>query len=258
MSRSERFQFEAATPDGGLLAGILDTPEDAPRAYALIAHCFTCSKDFPATKRISRALAEQGVATLRIDFTGLGESEGEFAASSFSGNIDDLLAAAAFLEREHRAPTLLIGHSLGGAAVIAAAERLPHARAIATIGAPSDPKHVARLFTNARQDIERDGEAEVSIGGRPFTIKTSFLDDLKRHALTDVLAQLRKPLLILHAPADAVVSIDHARVLFEAAFHPKSFVSLDDADHLLSRPRDAQYTANIIAAWASRYVDNNS
>ena len=239
---------------GEELAGILDMPESTPIAFALFAHCFTCSKDLHVTKRISGALAERGIAPLRIDFTGLGESEGDFAATTFSSNLDDLFAAAAYLESEHEAPSLLIGHSLGGAAVIAASATLEHVKAIATIGAPSDPAHVSHLFTDKKASIREHGEAEVSIGGRPFTIRQKFLDDLQQHALTDILAELKKPLLIMHAPSDAIVPVDHARALFDAAFHPKSFISLDGADHLLSRPRDAQYAATMIAAWANRYL----
>jgi fermentation-respiration switch protein FrsA (DUF1100 family) len=242
---------------GEELVGILDMPKEKPIAFALFAHCFTCSKDLHVTKRISRALAERSIATLRVDFTGLGESEGEFAGTTFSSNIDDLIAAAAHLESEYEAPSLLIGHSLGGAAVISACARLKQVRAIATIGAPSDPAHVSHLFTDKETDIRKHGEAEVSIGGRPFRISATFLDDLAAHALTDVLAELKKPLLIMHAPGDKIVSVDHARKLFEAAFHPKSFISLDDADHLLSKPRDARYAAEMIAAWAGRYLTND-
>lgn len=232
-------------------------PEDTPVAYALFAHCFTCSKDLHVTRRISRALAKRDIATLRVDFSGLGESEGEFAETTFSSNIGDLLAAAQYLKDEHEAPKLLIGHSLGGAAVIAASERLKEVRAVATIAAPSDPAHIRRLFTKKEEDIRQQGEAEVSIGGRPFRIKASFLDDLEQHSLIDILEDLKKPLLVMHAPADRIVSIEHARKLFEAAFHPKSFVSLDDADHLLSNPRDARYAAEMIAAWAGRYLNGS-
>lgn len=254
MAKSERVQFGGGSGDGDRLAGILDLPGGDPSAFAMFAHCFTCSKDLHATRRVSRALAERGIATLRVDFTGLGESEGDFASTTFGGNIDDLLAAATFLEREHEQPALLIGHSLGGAAVILASARLTSVRAVATIGAPSDPAHVTHLFTDEAEDIAAHGEAEVSIGGRPFRIKREFVEDLEHHAPTDILADLKKPLLIMHAPGDAIVPIDHARILFDAALHPKSFISLDDADHLLSKPRDAEYAAAMIAAWAGRYL----
>lgn len=237
------------------LAGILELPDDGtPRAHAIFAHCFTCSKDLHASRRISRALASEGIATLRIDFTGLGESEGEFVESTFTSNIEDVTEAAEFLAAEHGPARLLVGHSLGGAAVVKASARLADVRAVATIGSPSEPSHVTHLFTKHKDDIRKHGQAEVSIGGRPFKIGADFLDDLERQSVQDVLAKLRKPFLIMHSPIDNIVSIDHARKLFEAAYHPKSFISLDDADHLLSKPRDARYAARLIAAWGVRYL----
>lgn len=252
MTQTERITFEGS--DGHELSGILDRPAGEATAYAIFAHCFTCSKDFQATRRVSEALSQRGIATLRLDFTGLGESEGEFAATTFSSNISDLVAAGAFLSSAYVPPKLLIGHSLGGAAIIAAAARMPSVVGLVTVGAPSDPAHVRHLFGPHDQALERKGEVEVTIGGRPFRIRQEFVEDLERHTLTDDLASLRLPLLVMHAPADTAVSIEHARRLFEAAYHPKSFVSLDDADHLLRRQRDAEYVAEIVAAWAGRYL----
>lgn len=252
--RSETFTFEGH--DGLTLAGRLDLPDGEPVATALFAHCFTCSKDFIASKRIALRLAENGLAVLRFDFTGLGHSEGEFANETFSSNTDDLVAAANALRARGMAPALLVGHSLGGAAVIAAAGRISEVRAVATIGAPADPAHVVHQFEDRREQIERDGEAEVSLAGRPFTIRKAFLDDVAAQTLDDRLAALGKAFLVMHAPRDATVGVDNATRLFVAAKHPKSFVSLDDADHLLTRPEDAQYAADTIATWASRYLPN--
>src|SRR5438132_9101664 len=249
---SEKVSFPGS--QGGLLAARLDHPAGTPLAYALFAHCFTCSKDGFAAARISRTLAERSIAVLRFDFTGLGNSEGEFANSNFSSNVEDLVAAAAFLREARQAPRLLVGHSLGGAAVLAAAARIPEAVAVATINAPADPAHVAGLLRPAMDEIAQAGEAEGTIGGRSFRIRKQLLDDLKEHRLLDVVHDLRKALLVLHGPHDQVVDIDHARRIFEAARHPKSFVSLDDADHLLSRRADAVYVATVLTAWATRYV----
>lgn len=256
MTHSERVTFQ--NDEGIELSGILDRPSGEVLAYAIFAHCFTCSKDFQPTRQVSEALSQRSIATLRVDFTGLGESEGRFAATTFSSNIDDLVSAGAFLSAHYAAPQLLLGHSLGGAAVILAAARMPSVSALATIGAPSDPAHVRHLFGEHDRRIEQRGEVEVNIGGRPFRIRQSFVEDLERHSPPDTLAALRRPLLIMHAPADNIVSIEHARRLFEAAYHPKSFVSLDDADHLLRRRRDAEYVAEIVAAWAQRYLDTPS
>lgn len=251
--QSRKITFKGA--QGAALAARLDSPQGRPRAYALFAHCFTCGKDIFAASRIARGLVEHGIAVLRFDFTGLGASEGEFANTNFSSNVGDLIAAADFLRRELAAPQILIGHSLGGAAVLAAAARVPEAKAVATIGAPADPTHVASHFTDARAAIEKSGEAEVVLGGRPFRITKQFLDDIEGHKLEREIGRLGKALLVFHAPRDEVVGIDNAGRIFQAAKHPKSFVSLDDADHLLSRKEDAAYVAQVIAAWAGRYLD---
>ncbi|MFO1322504.1 MAG: alpha/beta fold hydrolase [Burkholderiales bacterium] len=241
--------------NGAKLAARLDLPSGrAPRAFVLFAHCFTCSKDTKATTLIAEALADEGLATLRFDFTGLGGSEGEFANTNFSSNVADLVAAARWLEAEHRAPSLLVGHSLGGAAVLAAAARIPSATAVATINAPSDPAHTAKMFAGHEDEIRTKGAAEVDLAGRRFTIRREFLDDIAAQKVTQAVAGLKRALLVMHTPADAIVSIDHASAIFTAAKHPKSFVSLDDADHLLTRREDARYAASVLAAWASRYL----
>lgn len=251
--RSEKVTFTGG--QGVELAARLDLPEGPAKAYALFAHCFTCSKDIFAAARIAGALAERGFAVLRFDFTGLGHSEGEFANTNFSSNLEDLEAAAEFLRANHQAPKILIGHSLGGAAVLAAAARVPEAAAVVTIAAPFEPAHVAANFTDAIAEIEAKGEAEVSLGGRPFRIQKHFLDDISAHNMGAAIGNLRKALLIFHGPRDRTVGIDNAAHIFGAAKHPKSFFSLDDADHLLSRRADAVYVAEVIAAWAARYVD---
>lgn len=240
--------------DGHALSGLLDFPTGPARAYALFAHCFTCSKNLKAAANISRSLTDAGIAVLRFDFTGLGESEGDFADSNFSANVSDLLAAARFLEQEHKAPAILVGHSLGGTAVLEAAADISSAVAVATIGAPATPAHVRHLFTATRQEIDAQGEAEVSLGGRPFTVKRQFLDDLEQHDLPRSVAGLRRAMLIMHAPLDDLVEIDCASELFRHAKHPKSFISLDKADHLLSRAEDSRYAGALLAAWASRYL----
>ena len=251
--RSEKVTFTGG--QGAELAARLDLPEGPPKAYALFAHCFTCSKDIFAAARIAGALAGRGFAVLRFDFTGLGHSEGEFANTNFSSNLEDLEAAADFLRANHQAPKILIGHSLGGAAVLAAAGRVPEAAAVVTIAAPFEPAHVAANFTDAIPEIEAKGEAEVSLGGRPFRIQKHFLDDISAHNMRAAIGNLRKALLVFHGPRDATVGIDNAAHIFGAAKHPKSFFSLDDANHLLSRREDAVYVAEVIAAWAARYVD---
>jgi len=240
---------------GQQLAALLDTPPDTPRAYALFAHCFTCSKDSKAAAYVAQALAAQGIATLRFDFTGLGASAGEFADSNFSSNVDDLLAAVEWLRAHRAAPQILIGHSLGGAAVLAAAGRVPEARAVATIGAPFDPEHIAHLVESGRAEIDAKGEARVNIGGRPFRVRKQFLDDLAAQRPAETIGALRKALIVFHSPRDTIVGIDNAAQIFMAAKHPKSFVSLDDADHLLSGREHAAYAAQVLAAWASRYLD---
>lgn len=250
--RSERVEFEGS--QGAKLAGKLELPKGPPRAYALFAHCFTCSKDIFAAARIAGRLRDHGIAVLRFDFTGLGHSEGDFANTDFSSNVQDLIRAADFLRTTYEAPALLIGHSLGGAAVLAAAGDVPEAKAVATIGAPADAAHVAENFGAHIEEIERDGEAEVKLGGRPFRIRRRFLEDIRAQEIGPRIADLRKALIVFHAPRDATVGIDNAEKIFVAAKHPKSFVSLDDADHLLSRRADAAYVADVLAAWASRYL----
>jgi uncharacterized OsmC-like protein/pimeloyl-ACP methyl ester carboxylesterase len=250
---AERFDFRNAS--GQTLAALLDRPSGEPRAYALFAHCFTCGKDVHAAKRIAEALTALDIAVLRFDFTGLGSSEGEFANTSFSSNVADLAAAAGALRASGRAPAILIGHSLGGAAVLAAAADVPEARAVVTIGAPSDPSHVTGLFKDHLAEIGAKGEVAVSLAGRQFRISRGFVEDLAQHKLLDQVAHLRKALLIFHSPTDEVVGIDNASQIFIAAKHPKSFVSLAGADHLLSRRSDAAYVADVIRAWAERYLD---
>ena len=252
-ARSEKISFPGA--DGSTrLAARLDLPATRPRTYALFAHCFTCTSNVFAASRIAEGLVRHGIAVLRFDFTGLGASEGEFANTTFSSNVGDLAAAADWLRREREAPALLVGHSLGGAAVLAVAKQVPEAQAICTIAAPSDPAHVARLFAASLPEIEARGEAEVLLAGRPFRIKKAFLEDIEGHRLTADIAALGRPLLIFHAPGDAIVGIDNASRIFGAAKHPKSFVSLADSDHLLSRREDAIYVAGVLAAWAERYL----
>jgi uncharacterized OsmC-like protein/alpha-beta hydrolase superfamily lysophospholipase len=238
---------------GHELAARLESPAGAPRAYAIFAHCFTCSKDSKAAAYVGQALAARGIAVLRFDFTGLGASGGEFADSSFSSNIDDVICVAGYLRDHYAAPQILIGHSLGGAAVLAAAGRIDEARAVATIGAPYDPRHVEHLITNTEELVSK-GEGTVDIGGRPFHIRKEFLDDLHRHDPSKHIGELRKALLIMHSPHDKIVEIANAAQIFTAAKHPKSFISLDDADHLLTRQEDAAYAAEVLAAWASRYI----
>ena len=251
-ARSEKFTFQGA--GGEQLAARLDLPEGAARATALFAHCFTCTKDIFAAQRIAQGLAAEGIAVLRFDFTGLGHSEGEFANTNFSSNVADLVRAADHLRETGRAPMILIGHSLGGAAVLAAAGEIPEAVAVATIGAPAEPAHLTHLFQEATPEIEARGEAEVLLGGRPFRIKKQFLEDISEQTLTAAVGSLRKALLVFHGPLDQTVGIENAGKIFAAAKHPKSFVSLDDADHLLSRKADAVYVAQVLAAWAARYL----
>ncbi len=241
-------------PDGESLSGILSMPAGPPRAYALFAHCFTCGKNLKSAARLSDALTGAGIAVLRFDFTGLGQSEGDFSKTSFSSNVADLVAAARFLEREYAAPGILLGHSLGGTAVLQAAPDVPSAVAVATIGSPADPEHVLGLLGDARAEIESAGAAEVDLGGRGFLVRRQFIEDLAAHDLPRAVGTLKKALLVMHAPLDATVEIDNATKLFTAAKHPKSFVGLDGADHLLSNPADAAWTGEVIAAWAARYL----
>ncbi len=251
--RSEKFQF--AGEGGHQLAAALDLPDGEPAAYALFAHCFTCGKDVLAAKRIAAALSTKGIATLRFDFTGLGSSEGDFANATFSSNVADLVRAADHLRSVRKAPAILIGHSLGGAAILAAAGKIAEAKAVVTIAAPSDPAHVTGLFSDHVDRIREHGKAEVRLAGRPFTIKREFLDDVAEQRLLDQVKQLHKALLVMQSPTDDTVGIDNATRIFVAAKHPKSFVSLSGADHLLSQRQDSSYVADVIAAWATRYVD---
>jgi putative redox protein len=250
---SERFDFPNARNEK--LAAALDLPGGEPRAYALFAHCFTCGKNVLAARRIAEALNARGIAVLRFDFTGIGSSEGEFANTTFSSNVADLVAAAEHLRKMRGPPSLLIGHSLGGAAMLAAAEAVAEARAIVTIAAPSDPSHVTNLFKDQLEAIGTQGEVEVALAGRPFRIRREFLADVAQQSLTNHIGKLHKALLIFHSPTDDTVGIENASHIFAAAKHPKSFVSLAGADHLLTRKTDAVYAANVMAAWAERYLD---
>lgn len=241
---------------GYLLNGRLELPANrTPHNFAVFAHCFTCGKNFSATRNISRALTTAGFGVLRFDFTGLGDSSGDFADSNFSGNVSDLMAAIDYLNKHYAAPTLLIGHSLGGAAAIYAAAKAQSIKAIATVGAPSDTQHVQHLFKNDIPEITAQGEAVVQLAGRPFKIKKQFLDDINEQQVSKTLKELRKPILIAHSPQDTTVGIHHAERLYQSALHPKSFVSLDKADHLLMNKADAQYVGKVIASWAMRYLD---
>ena len=255
-ARIERITF--AGSDGAELAARLDLPAGPPKAFALFAHCFTCGKDIHAASRIANALTDVGFGVLRFDFTGLGMSDGEFANTDFTSNTDDLVAAADWLRTNHRAPQVLIGHSLGGSAVLAVAGSIAEVRAVATIGAPSSTEHVTRLFSPSLEQIESDGSAEVQLAGRTFTIRRQFVDDLRDHLVTDRVAAMRTALLVLHSPIDNTVGIDNAAEIFLAARHPKSFVSLDGADHLLSGVSDAEFAASMIGAFANRYVVDES
>jgi putative redox protein len=250
--QSKKVMFSGS--QGHQLAARLEMPFGPVRAYALFAHCFTCSKDVFAAARIAGELARHGFAVLRFDFTGLGASGGDFANTNFSSNVADLVAAADYLRDGHAAPALLVGHSLGGAAVLAAASRIPEVRAVATIAAPSSAAHVLQNFAADIDAIRQSGEAEVTLAGRTFRITRQFLEDLEGHTLLDQVSSLKMPLMIFHGPRDDTVGIDNAAAIFQAAKHPKSFVSLDDADHLLTRRDDAVYVASILSAWASRYL----
>jgi putative redox protein len=251
--RTERVTFE--NPNGDNLAALLDLPDAGePDAYALFAHCFTCSKDYKGVAWVSRALAAEGIAVLRFDFTGLGESEGDFADTSFSSNVDDLVAAAEHMSREFEPPRVLVGHSLGGAAVIHAAARISSAVAVATLAAPSSTEHLVGIIRSNAAEIERIGEAEIDIGGRSFRIRKEFLDDLSAVNMLEAISGLGRALLVCHSPADRTVSIDNANEIFMAAQHPKCFLSLDAADHLCSHAADARYAGAMIATWSRRYI----
>jgi uncharacterized OsmC-like protein/alpha/beta superfamily hydrolase len=248
-------KLEFKNKDGHTLSARLDLPVGGkPAAFALFAHCFTCSKNTKAIAHISRALTREGIAVLRFDFTGLGESEGNFSDTNFSSNVDDLITAADFLKSDYQAPQILIGHSLGGAAVIQAAGRIPSSKAVATIAAPADPRHLTHALGSAIQTIKRQGEAEVSLAGRTFKLKKQFLDDLQFVNMKETLKNLSKALLVLHSPIDETVAIENAAQIFQAARHPKSFISLDKSDHLLSNSQDSLYAGSVIAAWALKYI----
>ena len=249
----EKIQFTGSL--GHVLSARLDNPTGTPpKAFALFAHCFSCSKDLPSAARIARTLTANGISVLRFDFTGLGESEGDFANTNFTSNVKDLVFAANYMREHLRAPTLLVGHSLGGAAVLKAANEIPEIRAVATIAAPADAAHVASHFQDRHGEILDKGEAEVCLVGRSFRIQRQFLQDLEAQNMADSIRSLKCAVLVLHAPLDTTVGIENAENIFRLTRHPRSFVSLDTADHLLTRKEDAQYAANVIAAWASRYI----
>lgn len=257
MPSTLKLRFQGAFGDE--LAARVELPVGKPTACALFAHCFTCGKDLKAAVRISRALAERGIAVLRFDFTGLGESEGDFADTNFSSNLEDLVAAADLMRGEWGGAQILIGHSLGGAAVLAAARRIPEVRAVATLGAPSDTEHLRDTLVRLAPELESAGEAELALGGRAVRVRRQLLEDLEEQSMMACIHNLERPLLIFHSPVDEVVGIDHAQRIYKAARHPKSFVSLDGADHLLlARERDSRFVADVLAAWAGRYVPMKS
>jgi len=250
----QSLKFEFPNSEGQTLAGKLEFPDSPPIAYALFAHCFTCDKNISAATRISRGLRKYGIAVLRFDFTGLGNSDGDFSNTNFSSNADDLVAASKHLAEVYEPPKLLIGHSLGGTAALLAARMIEGLKAIVTIGAPSDPEHVANLFKDSLDLIESKGEHDVTLVGRKFTIKKQFLEDIQSNKVLGQLKELRQALLICHSPTDNTVSIDHARKIFDAAHHPKSFLALDGADHLVSAPESSEYLSAVINAWARKYI----
>lgn len=251
---SRKFEFQ--NHDGETLSGVLEEPIEGPsQGVALFAHCFSCNKSVLAASRVSRGLRDRGFSVLRFDFTGLGQSEGDFANTNFSTNVDDLRSAIEAMRKANLAPAILVGHSLGGAAVLYLANKVPEVKLVATIGAPSEARHIIHLFDQTALDsIEQTGQAEVSVGGRPFTIKKQFLDDITETSVREKLQTSRKPLLIFHSPTDTIVGIDHAEKIYHAAHHPKSFISLDGADHLLRDKGDAEFVASVVASWAARYV----
>ena len=253
MQQNIRFK----TANGHALAGVLHQPDAGiPHAYALFAHCFTCTKSIKAAIHIADALVDEGMAVLRFDFTGLGQSEGAFEDTHFSSNVEDLRDAARYLEREHRAPTILVGHSLGGTACLAAAGQIESVRAVATLGSPADAAHILGLLEDDLETIEQQGEARVNLAGRAFNIRKDFVDDVRSQRVSEGIRSLRKALLVMHSPVDEIVPVEEAARIYASALHPKSFVSLDDADHLLSRERDSRYAGHVLAAWATRYLDD--
>jgi alpha/beta superfamily hydrolase len=251
--KSDKITFEGAL--GKTLSGRIDSPAGQPKACALFAHCFTCSKNLKAVGNITSALAQKGIETLRFDFTGLGESEGDFADTNFSSNVDDLIAAANYMKSESMAPAILIGHSLGGAAVLQAAHRIKSSKAVVTIGAPSEPKHVEKHFQSKKEEIKKTGEAVIKLAGRPFRVKKQFLDDLEKSKMDQYIETLGKALLVMHAPLDDTVSIENAAHIYKKAKHPKSFLSLHQADHLLMNETYSRYAGSIIAEWAEIYLN---
>ena len=249
----ERVRFD--NRDGHQLVGVLHLPDtQSANAFALFAHCFTCTKNIKSASIISDTLAQHGIATLRFDFTGLGSSQGDFSDSSFTTNINDLIDAAEYLQEAHQAPQLLVGHSLGGTAILAAAAQIPSAKAVASIGSPANPEHILQLLQSELATIEQTGEADVDLAGRQFTFRKDFVADVRQHDID--FHGLNKALMVMHSPLDATVSVDQASKIFASAIHPKSFVSLDSADHLLSKVDDARYAAEVLACWASRYMDS--
>ncbi len=255
-SSPEKFTFPKS--NGQELAARLDMPIGNPQSYALFAHCFTCTKDIFAANRIAKGLTDHGIAVLRFDFTGLGASEGEFANTNFTSNVENLVAAADHMRKTLNAPEIIIGHSLGGAAVLSAAKHIPESKAVITIGAPADPSHVVHNFEGSIKEIEDTGEAEVLLVGRPFRIQKQFINDVKAQNLKKDIETLKKALLVFHAPLDQTVGIENAADIYNAAKHPKSFISLDDADHLLTKRIDADYVADVIASWVDRYIGNSN
>lgn len=254
--KSKKVYFENA--EGVRLSGIIDLPlTGMPKAFAVFAHCFTCSKNLKAVDNISQSLTDNNIAVLRFDFTGLGQSKGEFSDTNFSSNIDDLKKACSFLQENYQAPQIIIGHSLGGAAVLHASGSVPSIKAVVTIGAPSNPVHVKKLFSQGKEEISQKGSAEVNIGGRSFTIKKQLIEDLEKNDVKEVISELGKALLVIHSPQDSIVGIENASEIYLAAKHPKSFVSLDGADHLMSETKDSQYAGNLIGPWASRYIEES-
>lgn len=249
---SKKVAFTGST--GETLSAKIDIPEADPKACALFAHCFTCSKDLKAVGNITTALAEIGIATLRFDFTGLGQSSGDFSDTNFSSNVDDLVKAYEFMKKELEAPSILIGHSLGGAAVLQASHKMEAVKAVATIAAPAEPAHVKENFEMSLDEIEKNGQAKVSLAGRPFTIKKQFIDDLEETRMKEFIHNLGKALIIFHSPIDNTVGIDNASKIFTAAKHPKSFISLDEADHLLSNKEDSLYIGKVLGTWAGKYI----
>lgn len=252
----KRLEFE--NRDGEALSAQLDfTGENTPMAMAIFAHCFTCTKNMRAVANISRALTNKGIAVFRFDFSGLGQSKGDFSETNFSSNVSDIVAAAEFLEYHYTAPKVLIGHSFGGAACLKAALDLPSVVAVVTIGSPLDPGHVRHLFGDALEKIDQCGEAELMLEGRPFKIKRQFVDDLEKTDMNKVLPELNRALLVMHSPADAIVDIENAALIYRAAKHPKSFISLDNADHMMQDPEDSRYAGSIIAEWAKKYINQS-